>query len=501
MTIEDRTREDLPSGTDVVNGGLRQSYVPASSVDEAQERLLGAINYERRVQTPYNRSFYRLDRMRRLAEILGNPHLKYPVIHIAGSKGKGTVAHVLAAALEHAGYQTGLYTSPHLVRLHERFRFCGQPASDEQLLELTNRVLEAAEQLRSEDAFSGGATFFEITTAMAMLHFAQQKVDCVVLEVGMGGRLDSTNICEPELCIITSIGLDHEKQLGSTIAEIALEKAGIIKPGVPTVCSARDPSARQAIQQAANHAESELLLLDRDFQCAWQSLETNPTAEMPDDGAAAELSYSLTAASSGEDCTTPPPLTKFLRTRLLGRHQADNLSAAIRALQELDSRGMRIPWKSIEHAVAKAQPPARMQVIQNDPTSILDTAHNPASIEAGLNALESHFPGKPVVAVFAPSRDKDYAKMLDLLLARTQQLVITQFHGNPRAVPLDDLHALASEKLEHLVDSDGMSSVLCKSELPEHAWGLARQLAASGGAIVYAAGSFFLAAELLAGQE
>ncbi|MEM7559854.1 MAG: folylpolyglutamate synthase/dihydrofolate synthase family protein [Planctomycetota bacterium] len=501
MTIEDRTRKDMPSATDVANRELRQSYVPAVSVDQAQERLLGAINYERRVQTPYNRSFYRLDRMRRLAEILGNPHLKYPVIHVAGSKGKGTVAHVLAAALEHAGYQTGLYTSPHLVRLHERFRFCGQPASDEQLLELTNRVLEAAEQLRAEDEFADGATFFEITTAMAMLHFAEQKADCAVLEVGMGGRLDSTNICEPELCIITSIGLDHEKQLGSTIAEIASEKAGIIKAGVLTVCSARDPSAREAIQQAADDAESELHLLDRDFQCAWQPHQTNPTAEMPVDGASAELSYSVTAASFGEEAATTTPLTQFLKTRLLGRHQADNLSAAIRALQGLNSRGMRIPWKSIEHAVAQAQPPARMQVIDNNPTSILDTAHNPASIEAGLDALESHYPGKPVVAVFAPSRDKDYAKMLDLLLARTQQLVITHFHGNPRAVPLDDLHSLASKKLDHLVDSDGMGSVVHKSELPKHAWGLARQLAANEGAIVYAAGSFFLAAELLAGQE
>ena len=499
MTIEDRTRKDLPSATDVANRELRQSFAPAVSVDEAQDRLLGAINYERRVQTPYNRNFYRLDRMRRLAEILGNPQLQYPVIHVAGSKGKGTVAHVVAAAMQHAGYQTGLYTSPHLVRLHERFRFCGHPVSDEQLLLLTNRVLEAAEQLQTEDAFADGATFFEITTAMAIVHFAEQKADCAVLEVGMGGRLDSTNICEPELCIITSIGLDHEKQLGSTIAEIALEKAGIIKPRVPTVCSAREPSAREAIQQSANDAEAELHLLDRDFQCAWQPLKTNPTAEMQRDGAAAELSYWANPVT-GEESAVTPPRTHRLRTRLLGRHQADNLSAAIRALQELDSRGMRIPWKSIEHAVAQAQPPARMQVIDNDPTSILDTAHNPASIEAGLDALESHFPDKPVVAVFAPSRDKDYAKMLDLLLARTQQLVLTQFHGNPRAVPLEDLYALALEKLR-LVDSDGMGSVLHKSELPEHAWGLARRLAADEGAIVYAAGSFFLAAELLAGQE
>ncbi len=500
MTIEDRTRKDLPSATDVANRESRQSFAPARSVDEAQERLFGVINYERRVQTPYNRSFYRLDRMRRLAEILGNPHLQYPVIHVAGSKGKGTVAHAIASALEHAGYQTGLYTSPHLVRLHERFRFCGQSASDEQLLELTNRVLEAAEQLEAEDKFSDGATFFEITTAMAMLHFAEQKADCAVLEVGMGGRLDSTNICEPELCIITAIGLDHEKQLGSTIAEIASEKAGIIKAGVPTVCSARDSSAREAIRHAANHAGAQLFLLDRDFQCAWQPLETNTSAEMPFDGATAELSYRVTAASSGADSAATPPPTYRLRTRLLGRHQADNLSAAILALQELDSRGMRIPWKSIEYAVAQTQPSARMQVTDNCPTSILDTAHNPASIEAGLDALDSHFPGKPVVAVFAPSRDKDYAKMLDLLLARTQQLVVTQFHGNPRAVPLDELYALASEKLQ-LVDSDAIGSTLRKCELPEQAWGLARQLAAKKEAIVYAAGSFFLAAELLAGQE
>ncbi len=202
--------------------------------------LYERINYEKTGHAPYSDANYRLDRMRRLLAELDDPHLAAPVIHIAGTKGKGSTASFVSQMLTAAGFRTGLYTSPHLLRLEERFQFNNQPCTSQQLVELVEETHAAADRL--EAAGGGKATFFELTTAVAMLFFAKQKAQAVVLEVGLGGRLDSTNVCQPALCVITTIGLDHQAQLGNSIASIAGEKAGIIKLGIPVVSSARHPT-------------------------------------------------------------------------------------------------------------------------------------------------------------------------------------------------------------------------------------------------------------------
>ncbi len=210
--------------------------------------------------------------MRRLLELLGNPHDRYKIVHVAGTKGKGTTSNTIAALLHACGERVGVYTSPHLLRLEERIHCIGRDCTASEMVGLVQRVRTAAEQLEKEGG--GRPTFFEMTTAMGMLRFADVNCSYVVLEVGLGGRLDSTNVCRPVACVITSISLDHQAQLGNTIAEIAGEKAGIIKHGIPLVCTARAPEARAVILRVAQERSSDHFFIDRDFTAAWRPLPT-----------------------------------------------------------------------------------------------------------------------------------------------------------------------------------------------------------------------------------
>ncbi|MEZ6079262.1 MAG: Mur ligase family protein [Pirellulaceae bacterium] len=229
--------------------------------------LYGRINYEKIGAAPYTLSYYRLDRMRKLLEILGNPHQRYSIVHVAGTKGKGTTATLLADSLRACGKRTGLYTSPHLLRLEERINYEGRSCTAAQLVELTAAVRLAADELES----GGGerATFFELTTAMGFLHFAQQGAEAVVLEVGLGGRLDSTNVCSPAVSVVTSISLDHQAQLGNTLDSIAREKAGIVKPHIPVVCVTRTRSAG-CHYRSGRCPTGPLHLIDRDSRSPGQ---------------------------------------------------------------------------------------------------------------------------------------------------------------------------------------------------------------------------------------
>jgi len=229
----------------------KPASVPPTTVSAAQF-LIDRINYERTNDIPYGKREFKLERMKRLLEHLGDPQEVVRVIHVAGSKGKGSTATIIASILTEAGLRTGLYTSPHLLRLEERFRIDGEEIAAQQLGRLVQSTIRPVVARLDEEALANGQpwdtpTFFEITTAAAMVYFREQKVDAAVLEVGLGGRLDSTNICRPECCVITSISLDHTKQLGSTHPEIASEKAGILKVGVPLVTGVTHPEALATI--------------------------------------------------------------------------------------------------------------------------------------------------------------------------------------------------------------------------------------------------------------
>lgn len=444
-------------------------------------RLYQRINYEKIGHAPYSDANYRLDRTRKLLSCLGEPHLASPVVHIAGTKGKGSTATFLSELLTAAGYRTGLYTSPHIVKLEERFRVNGAPCSPDQLVALAEQTLAAADRVEAEGG--GRATFFELTTALAFLHFAQQKTQVAVVEVGLGGRLDSTNVCQPTACVITSIGLDHQAQLGNTIAEIAGEKAGIIKGPASVISSARHPDARRVISDAALSRSAELRLIATDFDCIWQPL----ASEVSGSGAVAR-------------CEFIPRYAQSLIGRsswnlgLLGAHQADNLAAALATVDLLSQLGWDIPLGSLPAAIERTQVPARLQTVGRQPWRLVDTAHNPDSVAATLAALDSHFPDQPQTIIFAASRDKDVEAMLRLLQRRCGRLILTQYHNNPRGLPLEEL-AAAAERIARESDWAGRAELITAAN-PASAWQLAID-GASPNEVICATGSFFLAAELL----
>lgn len=485
------------------------SQAPAIQVptdyESALEFLYGRINYEKISSTPYNAQNYRLDRMRELLNHLDQPHQQYPIIHIAGTKGKGTTATLLYDALRANGMRAGLYTSPHLVRLEERFQFDGRECSAAELVLLCQRVFVAACQV--ENAGLGRCTFFEITTAMGMLYFAQHQADCVVLEVGLGGRLDSTNVCTPVLSMITSISLDHQAQLGNTLAAIAGEKAGIIKPGIPVISTARAEEARQVIQQVAQNQGAPLLLIDRDFRVQWTpySWADQEIAQSSEKSASHWLAEGNAVASVEYTTQFEPTSSRFHHshwpTRMLGRHQADNIAGVVTALQWLtEQAGWKLDIQQSRRAIADSHPSARLEIIDRRPIRIIDTAHNPVSIAAGLQALDDHFSHRPRMIVFACSRDKDYRSMLQNILPHCQQLICTEFKTNPRAVGADSLRQVVNELLDASPQLAAGNLKLEVVHSPEVAWQRAVESCPVDGLVV-AMGSFFLAAELFAFLE
>ena len=258
----------------------RTSRADDPARDAAIDWLMRRINYERTAFVPYCSRQLKLDRMRQLLTRLGQPDAGMKIVHVAGTKGKGSTSAMIAAMLTAAGYRTGVFSSPHLERIEERFAVDGVPCSADELVALVNRVIpivRAMDEEAGEPASAGdeatsdaGPTYFEITTAIALLHFVERHVDAAVLEVGLGGRLDSTNVCLPVVSVITSISFDHMRQLGNTLASIAREKAGIIKPGVPVVCGVIDPEPQAVIAQIAREHGCRLIQLGRDFDFQYQ---------------------------------------------------------------------------------------------------------------------------------------------------------------------------------------------------------------------------------------
>jgi len=436
------------------------------------EFLLRRINYERTTTVPYQSPDFKLDRMRRLLGLLGDPHLGLKAIHIAGTKGKGSTAAMVAQILQSAGYRTGLYTSPHLDRIEERIQIDGQLCPAGQFQALANQVEPAVEKLDAEAAADGanGPTFFEVTTAMAFLHFAQANVAAAVLEVGLGGRLDSTNVCQPEVCIITSISFDHTRQLGNTLAAIAGEKAGIIKPHIPVVSGVLDPEPKDVITARAHELNAPLIQRGVDYD------------------------FSIPQSPQTFDYHQPGSELQGLQLSLLGAHQAANAVAAVAAIHVLRNRGWSITDDAIRQGLASTRCVARIEQISTAPAIILDVAHNLASIEALLHVLRERFSPARSILIFASSKDKDYCGMLGLLLPAFDTIFLTNYINNPRAMPAESLLAIAQEMRAKQTDRN-YHPILHATTRPQDALRLARAIATPHD-LICITGSFFLAAEL-----
>ena len=370
-----------------------------------------------------------LARMAAFMEQLGNPHRSYPVIHVAGTKGKGSVCAFCTSALRQAGYAVGLYTSPHLEDYAERIQFDGQPIPHEDLIALVDEIRPILDQ-------GTKLTTFEITTALAFLYFARRGASAVIAEVGLGGRLDATNIVLPVTAVITSLSFDHMQVLGNTLAEIAAEKAGIIKPGIPVVLAPQVEEARQVVERVAQERGSPLIQIGRDYQ--YSLLEHNLERQSllvwkTEPGMASDDPERRTLeANSAVKLTIP----------LLGEHQVENAAVAYAALQTAASRGLRLDQEALQRGFAQVSWPGRFEILQREPPVIVDSAHNRDSARKLAKTLETYFPDREVILVFGASEDKDISGMLAELTPRVRQVIFTQsFH--PRAIRPEELTQLA----------------------------------------------------------
>lgn len=438
------------------------------SYEQAIEFLFNRVNFERLTASQYTADDFKLDRMREFLRRLGDPQDAIPAVHIAGTKGKGSTAALIAQILSAAGIRTALFTSPHIAAFEERMAVEGAIPEERQLVELVNSVAEVVAEL---DKTPGrmSPTYFEIATAMAWLYFREMRADIAVLEVGMGGRLDATNLCRPAMCMITTISRDHTRHLGSRLEQIAGEKAGIVKDGVPVVCGAVPEPALGVITETCRRHDAPLRLLGRDFDYRY----------LPATGAAEE-SRNLAAVR------TPVRGWRTFALSLVGEHQARNLAAAVAAVEWLQELGWPIPDEAVTAGAARLRWPGRIEVLARSPTVIVDAAHNWEAVRALLKTLDESFPANKRILVFAATRDKDVLGMLRQLLPRFDSVVLTCVQNNPRCVPAETLTQMARSLTDQPVHT---------AAEPASAWKLARRFASEND-LVCVTGSFFIAAEL-----
>ncbi len=390
-----------------------------TNYEAALAYLFSATDYEKMQRVRYNADTFSLDRMRRLLEMLGSPHRRLRTVHVAGTKGKGSTAALVHAVAMACGLTAGLYTSPHLVDIRERIRVGRDDIGPHELAALVEAARPHVDRLGAED---DAPTFFEIFTALAFGHFARAGVDVAVVEVGLGGRLDATNVLVPDVSVITAISLDHTLQLGEVLGAIAAEKAGIVKPGVPVVSQPQPPDAMAVIEDACRAAEAPLVVVGREVTYTWSPAEEG--------------------GRRGCEMTvrTPDATYGSLFVPLMGEHQAVNAATAVAAAERCGPLAGRLSPQAVREAFRRVRWPGRMEHLPGKPEMVLDGAHNRASIERLAEALARHFPERRMVVVFGSAADKDVGGMLGVLAERlpNSPVVFTRT-DNPRATDPADL--------------------------------------------------------------
>ncbi|PKO11032.1 MAG: bifunctional folylpolyglutamate synthase/dihydrofolate synthase [Chloroflexi bacterium HGW-Chloroflexi-2] len=415
---------------------------------EALDYLYTFIDYSMTRNMRYTEDKFNLDRMHKFMELFDNPHKKYPVIHVAGTKGKGSTSALIAHALYEQGYKVGFYTSPHLHDFCERIQVDFVPMKHEEMVAIVDLM-------KSKIPFVAEITTFELMTAMAFIYFMNKHVDYAVIEVGLGGRLDATNVVSPLVSVITSLSLDHINVLGDTLAKIAYEKGGIIKNNTPVVVAPQKDEAILVLKKIAEERNSPLFQVGKDYLYAQaaKSLSGQNFFVWPKED---QIAVNAFIESAGREDWEP---TKF-HIPLLGFHQVQNAATAFTTLTVLRQNGLKISDDSIRKGFANVVWPGRFEVINRRPFIVIDSAHNRESALRLRNAVDDYFPGIPVVLVFGASEDKDIDGMLVELLPRVK-IVITTKSIHPRAISPEDLvikvnqmgvRAIPTQSLEEAFD-------------------------------------------------
>ena len=436
------------------------------SYESAVARLLD-LGHELTSQRKFD-----LDQMRVLVRALGHPERRVQSVLIAGTNGKGSTAATLASIVQAAGYRTGLYTSPHLIRINERIQIDREPISDAEFAMIYDRVQSVAQRLVAEGQLPWHPSFFEMLTAMAFEYFASAAVELAVLEVGMGGRLDATNVAVPSLNIITDIDFDHQKFLGNTLSEIAREKAGIMRPGAPVVLLPQHPQVNETLGR---------LILEHNalpVSAVKYMPPVTPDAAKYGDGIVGRNRFPLEVM--GKEIALYFPLT--------GRHQLRNLALAVAAAEQLNHRGLRIRPEDVETGVRSTRWPGRFEVIVADagsPEIVLDVAHNPAGAWALRFALSSFYGERPLTFVFGAMKDKAIGEIAEILFPLAERVIATHA-DSPRAASPQEIANLAAHTQAEVVQEPTVASALER----------ASSLAGSNGVVVITGSIYIVGAAL-----
>lgn len=379
--------------------------------NDAEGYIQGLTDYEKTPGVLYTSTTYDLKRMEDLLLRLGNPHLTAKTVHVAGTKGKGSTTAMTASVLTAARYHVGLYTSPHFHTIRERIRVDGVMITESEFADAVATVKPHAEEVNGTLS-SGFLTTFEVLTAAAFIHFAACDVQYHVLEVGLGGRLDATNVVKPEVCVITSVSMDHTEVLGKTLEAIAQEKAGIIKQGCTVVSAGQEPCVDEVVRAVCDRNGAKLIRIGRDVR--WQAKGFDYSGQ----------DFNVTGRTGSYD----------LRIPLLGAHQLENAACAIAALEVLQEKGAVISPAAIAKGMADTRWPGRMQVLGRNPWLICDGAHNADSARKLCEAIKSYFKFGKVVLVVGTSSDKDIEGIVRELTSLADRVVVTR-SNHPRSAP------------------------------------------------------------------
>jgi dihydrofolate synthase / folylpolyglutamate synthase len=401
-----------PGEGHAAHGEVKHATPGVNGYQKALRFLATLTDHERLRIVRYNAQNFDLDRMRVLLKRLGNPHEQFKSVHVAGTKGKGSTCAMTAAMLQSSGMKVGLYTSPHLVDIRERIQINGQMISPQDLARLIRMVEPIVMRIKPLP------TFFDVFTAIAFKYFAEHKVEIAVVETGLGGRLDSTNVIKPEVTAITSISKDHMAQLGHTLSKIAEEKAGIFKHGIPAVTVVQDPAVEQVLKHTAERVGAP-------FDVCGKSIEFSYRFE----------SSRMLGPHNRICLTTANSKFEHLAVPLLGEHQAINCGLALSILDKLKTRGFAISDQKAMEGLSKTQIPGRMELISEQPRIVVDGAHNAASLDAMMRAIGQHVPYDSMVVIFGCCGDKDIPGMLERITSGADKVIFTKVDSVRTADP------------------------------------------------------------------